>query len=255
MGIPQRQRIYNEVVSIEYDATRQFFEERGRKAASVGMLNATMYQDQNPELAFARDNFEKKAVLDLILLQPFFKVLDIGCGAGRWGFFLADHIDRYLGIDFSAALINVAVAEKANCPSAHKLSFQNISATEILNHPLLVPPPFHFFIISGLMTYLNDADCAALLSQISLLSARPSMVYVREPSAVDCRLTLNRYFSEELHTEYSAIYRTDAEYQKIFQTTLGNEGFVLQTAQNLFPENLCNRKETNQRIYIFNKLS
>ncbi|MGQ9688254.1 MAG: class I SAM-dependent methyltransferase [Desulfobaccales bacterium] len=248
-------RVYGESVAIDYTSTKDFFEERGARALSqeIGILNATMYQDKEPELAAERDRYEKAAVFPLFVLNKETKVLDLGCGTGRWGFSLAPYVATYLGVDFSAALIRLAQQTLLKGPDPGNLHFQNISALEIGCRELLVPPPFHLFIIGGLMAYLNDEDCYTLLSLIPPLASPSSLVYIREPIAIRTRLTLAGYFSEELNSLYSAIYRTEDEYLSIFAETLGAKGFKLIRHQILFPKELCNRKDTTQKIFLFKK--
>ena len=49
------------------------------------------------------------------------------------------------------------------------------------------------------------------------------------------RLTLDRYWSEDLETDYSTIYRTISEYEDMLAMTLGRVGLEIQLMGDLYP--------------------
>src|SRR5438067_10637039 len=101
-------RIVGQAEEISYQETRQFFQDRAARGPAVGLLSVTMYQDGNPQLAEARDAWEKERVIPLLRLQPATRVLDIGCGCGRWALSLYGKVASYLGVDFSEDLLALA---------------------------------------------------------------------------------------------------------------------------------------------------
>src|SRR5260370_31254110 len=106
-----RSRIVGQAEEIDYGQTRQFFQDRAARAPAVGLLSVTMYQDGNPRLAEARDAWEKERGIPLLRLQPATRVLDIGCGCGRWAVSLLGKVASYLGVDFSEHLLSLAETE------------------------------------------------------------------------------------------------------------------------------------------------
>ena len=234
------------VHDISYEATLEFFESRGRGAAPAAPQTATMYQDA--ALAAQRDACERATVLPLLSLRGNERVLDIGCGFGRWADALSGRIADYLGVDFSTELLRMAGAKQR--PWAR---FQRLPAQEVSPASVAVPPPFDLFICSGILIYLNDADVARLGAGIGAMAAAGARVYLREPMAVDERLTLDRFPSTELKQDYSAIYRTRAQCRDLFGGPLGEVGFKLTREQPLYPPELCNRKETEQFIQLWIK--
>ena len=74
-------RVFGEKRTINYLSTLEFFEARANVAAQ-NVLTATMYQDA--DLASRRDRAEKETVLPQLNLREGDRVLDIGCGSGRW---------------------------------------------------------------------------------------------------------------------------------------------------------------------------
>lgn len=247
------QRIYKSVVNIDYSSTRQFFSQRAELFDKVGKLNVTMYQDKNPDLAKRRDEHEKKIITPLLGLTNSSKVLDIGCGVGRWGFHIIKDISLYLGTDFCADLIEIAKKEAKTNYRDLNVFFQEISCDEIIGERLIKKPPFDSIIIAGLFAYLNDRDCMHVLKYIPSLVSDHATVYIREPIASENRLTLQNFFSSELNSNYNAIYRTEQEYLSFLSDTLFDAGFKVLHSGFLFPEELENRAETRQRYYILKK--
>jgi cyclopropane fatty-acyl-phospholipid synthase-like methyltransferase len=241
-------RYTNSKHAINYADTLEFFEARGRQARPDAPQTATMYQDR--ELAERRDACEKETVLPLLSLRGGEKVLDLGCGYGRWAQVLAGTVGSYLGIDFSAELLRLA--EKA-APTG--CVFQRSAAQDVTPSSLVVKPPFDLFICAGILIYLNDADVARLSRAIASMAAPRATVYLREPMGVAGRLTLDRFPSAELKQDYSAIYRTPAECHELFGEPLRAAGFKLSVERPLYPPELCNRKETEQQIQIWSRAS
>ena len=246
----RNQRIYKNIVDIDYDATLQFFSQRAELFEKVGKLSVTMYQDKNPELARRRDEQEKNVITPLLGLTSESRVLDIGCGIGRWGFHVIQQIALYVGTDFSRGLIEIAKKEAETNYKNLNLFFQEISCTDITAERLIKKPPFDSIIIAGLFVYLNDTDCLKVLKYIPELTHRNSTVYIREPVASESRLTLQDFYSNDLNAHYNAIYRTEQEYLAFLSESLFEAGFKISQAGFLFPEELENRTETRQRYYI-----
>jgi 2-polyprenyl-3-methyl-5-hydroxy-6-metoxy-1,4-benzoquinol methylase len=248
----EKGRISGESVDIDYDATRKFFDGRCNKTYASA-LSTTMYQDDNPQLVEQRDQTEKDIISQKIDRTSLRKVFDVGCGIGRWGWFwAAENSDiAYQGIDFSQGLIDSAIAE-ASKRSFPNLQFQQMSAVDITPAKLAVLPPYDLVIISGLLIYLNDQDCLKMLQQIAEFTAPNGQVYIREPVAVEQRLTLNQFYSEELADDYSAIYRNETEMQSYIEQAFGDNFHLVETGP-LFPDNLEKRAQTRQHFFILQK--
>jgi len=244
-------RIYGECRSLDYSKVEKFFRDRSGKIAETGPLSVTMYQTE--EVAKLRDRHEKAAVAPLLRAGPGARVLDIGCGTGRWGTFLSEVVGSYLGVDFCDAYIQVGqalFAERKLDPN--RFRFQQLRATDVSADTLSFSPPFDLLIIAGLVAFLNDADARSLFDTVSSLSSVGATIYLREPVAIDQRLTLLDFPSEQLQQSYSAVYRTDAEMRSLFSPLVA-AGAVLEAEFILFPPDmlsLATRQETNQRVYI-----
>ena len=242
-------RIYGKKIDLDATHVREFFERRGGMVSSAHPLTSVMYQDQNPELAERRDIFEKTRVIPLLDLSPGAVVLDIGCGIGRWADALVGKIYRYHGIDFSESLVGVAWRRN----NTRGVSFQVLAAQD-LNPSILnmIERPSHV-LIAGVLIYLNDADLERTLVSVAGCCAEATLVYIREPVARVERLTLADFVSKELQSTYNAIYRTEAELLDAFRTCLSPFGFRVTLNEQLYPEDMNNRSETAQRIFMLQR--
>jgi SAM-dependent methyltransferase len=236
-------RVFGEKRALDYNRTLAFFEARSAGAAQ-NPLTATMYQDA--DLANRRDDAEKQTALPHLRLCPDDRVLDIGCGSGRWAQLIAPAVGAYVGIDFSAGLLNAARQRVGIA------SFQCMRADDIHPEALLLPPPFSLFVCSGILAYLNDIDVLRLFDTVSQSACPNGRIYIREPIAKSQRLTLDAYWSEELRSLYSAVYRTRSEYLDLF---CGLRAFRLLSEGEPFPRELQNRTETEQRFFILERVS
>ena len=83
-----------------------------------------------------------------------------------------------------------------------------------------------------------------------MLAASTAQLYIREPVAIDERLTLDRFYSEELGSDYSAVYRSIPEFQQMFDAYLMSAGFSVKHADWLYSPELSNRVETAQHYWV-----
>lgn len=232
---------------IDYKETLEFFESRAKFSSQDSPQTTTMYQDKT--LSERRDRHEQNTVVPLLRLQGQERILDVGCGYGRWASILKGFAPKYVGIDFSQKLLELASAQNLKFAI-----FQQMAAQDLAANILPVPPPFDLIICSGILIYLNDNDVVRLSKTLVELSDTRATLYLREPMAITGkRLTLDRFPSEELKTNYSAIYRTPEQVKKLFGEAFIAAGFECIVNQTLYPAELCNRKETEQQIQIWKR--
>lgn len=194
-----------------------FFAGRAEKRDERNPYVSVIYQDRNPELAERRDREEKALILPKLALTPGSRVLDVGCGLGRWADALQGKVARYVGVDFSPEMI--ALARERH--DAGWAEFRVLGAQDVSAATLGVAGAFDRAIIAGVFIYMDDEDVVRCLKGLRELLAPGGLVYVREPMAVDERLTLNGVWSEELQQTYYAIYRTRAELGALIEEGLG----------------------------------
>lgn len=245
-------RLTGEIEKINYEETEKFFEKRANKFREDNPYSVTMYQDDNKELVDKRNYEEVQRLMPLLNVNQFSKVLDIGCGIGRWADALPDDISKYCGIDFSSELINIANSRnkrsnftflKGSTNEIEKVLFQENNAIG-----------YNIVLLMGILIYLNDSDVFSLLEQVERISEQHAIVCIREPIGIEERLTLKDFFSEELKDNYNAIYRTREELGQYLDATLLKKGFQIKSHGFLFSEDsLNNRKETTQYYYVLER--
>lgn len=237
-------RISGKAVNIESGSIRNFFKKRADGYSNNNPLSAVLYQDNNPQVAIDRDMKEKEKLLPLLDLNKQDKVLDLGCGIGRWAETIAPLVYKYHGIDLMPDFIQIATE---NCKGFENTTFQVLSAQEI--SPTNIIGTFNVILISGLLIYLNDEEVKQLFKILNCYIEESCRVLIREPIGINERLTLNEVWSEELMCEYSAIYRTQCELLDLVEHELFNSKLL--KSGYLFEDKLNNRVDTKQYYFLF----
>lgn len=175
----------------------------------------------------------------------------MACGIGRWADAIKTEVKKYCGIDFSDELIRIATERNkrdnyyyyvGSTSQLEKIIKQNRKGN------------FNIGLVVGIMMYLNDNDVIEMLQQIERCCENETVICIREPIGIEERLTLKDYYSDELKSDYNAIYRTRDEIKEILKDTLLNKNFAIETEGFLFEaDELNNRKETKQYYYILKR--
>lgn len=243
-------RVLGDKVNVNYDSIAAFFEGRREKKLD-NKYNLVLFQDDCPELAIKRDEMEKKKISPLLSAKEHQRVLDIGCGIGRWGEYLLEQGLYYVGIDGSSYMIEQA--------EENLRQFENKKLLVGIFQELLdvlkksgEQKEFDMIFVNGVFMYLNDEDYIRALDDIKKVAGESCIIYVKESMARVKRLTLDEIYSESLTQEYSAIYRSIKEYDETLRESWCPE-FELKEQGELFPEELVNRKETLDYYLIFEK--
>lgn len=235
--------------TIEKKAVLDFFEKRAEKVKTLGPTRVVIYQDKNSDLARRRDAAEKALLYPKIELGNGDHVLDAGCGTGRWAELITPVCQYYHGIDVSPGLIRVARQRFGHFPNAQ---FSVYSLDELLPVINCGMGTFSRILCFGVFIYLNDDAVLRTLNYIGMVAELHARIVIREPIALEKRLTLKGHFSEDMDQDYSAIYRTEHELLDMFNTTIGAYGFKMIDCGNVYTEaELNNRAETMQRWYIY----
>lgn len=230
-------RLYGEKENIDSNEVKNFFAERASRDLDSD-LSIVLFQDK--ENSEQRHLEEKKLLHEHIDISDK-KILEIGCGIGRWAEALYDKCGFYLGIDYTEDLIEIA-KKSYNYPNCY---FQVMSATDIKIDELLIEPPFDIIIISGVLMYIND-DLKLVIEQINQIGADDKKLFIMEPiSCIDSRLTLKDFYSEGLDVDYNAIYRTPEEYLDFFRNLNYNEIF----SDYIFSD-LSDHSETKYKFFV-----
>lgn len=246
-------RVYGEKVDIDYGSTLSFFESRGDGKELGSKYNYVLFQDDEPGIAVERDRQEKEKICSALDWEGGGTVLDIGCGIGRWGEAVLEKGWKYTGIDYSRKLLGIAEENLKGYGGMKTLlhgSFQEFKETFLKEG---VERKFQKVFINGVMMYVNDEDLEKGLSDILEACSDKCQVYLKESMAAGERLTLDRFHSESLSQDYTAIYRSITEYKELVGRYFIQDGFVIKEEGALFEEGLRNRKETLDYYFILER--
>lgn len=245
-------RLKNDKVDILYDATREFFEKRTKKYNDANPYSVTMLQDKNPEIAIERNIKATEKIIPKLELNINSKVLDVGCGIGRWSDAIKTEIDEYCGTDFCEGMIQIAKERNKELKNRHFYVSENTQIAEKMeeNHE----GKFSRVILMGTLMYLNDFDVIKTLSAAESVCMPETIICIGESIGKEERLTLKEYWSEELNDIYNAVYRTRNEYAEMFQHTLIDKGFKTVEEGFIYEDRrLNNRDETDQYYFILRR--
>ena len=213
-------RIYGRNVEIKPENTKSFYDSRAK--AMGDMANpyvSVLLGDQNPEYALAWDRFEKENILPKMEIDRTCCVLDIGCGMGRWAETLIPMSGYYCGTDVSQEMIKRA--KERNQHPERKYDFLEYGFEEFCALPKeCLPYRFSRLWICGVMMYINDEAVIKGMSRLLDKMDVHVKAYFTETVAVKERLTLDGFYSEALRAYYDVIYRTEAEYNRIYDSWL-----------------------------------
>jgi SAM-dependent methyltransferase len=242
-------RIFSKQQDVKPKINRQevinFFKDRSHKSNTLGKVQAVIYQDKNPDLAHSRNKKEKEVLLPLLELDQHTHVLDVGCGTGRWIPELINYDISYLGIDISDELIQLAAEDWGDRPN---ISFQTTSVDEM--DTASYQGHFDLILSFGVLIYLNDDELDESLKNLCSMLSNTSTLLIREPVAVERRLSIVDHYSQDMDQNYNAIYRTEYDLLEKFNTFLFSNGFELHSSDYLYKEStLNNRKETVQKWF------
>lgn len=180
-------RIYGNIEEVDSEKIKKFFNNRAKKDEEALLVKTEFSDKENVE---KRHKEESELLLNKIDFENK-KILEIGCGIGRWAEVFHDKCDSYLGIDYSEDLIEIA-KENYNYDNCH---FQVLSASQLDTTDLLVSAPFDIVIITGVLIYFNDDTIKKMIKDLNSLCASNKTIYIRETlSFLETRLTLKISF-------------------------------------------------------------
>ncbi len=174
--------------------------------------HAAKYQtafEKLPELADYVHRAEKRHLFRV--LKPRGRVLDLGCGTGRWAFEFAPHCDYVLGVDFAEGMIRRAQEE------AQRRQMRNVEFRVGSVESFRSEETFDIIILSGVLVYFPDDALAAVLQNVAAMLNPGGVVVSRETVGIHRRIEVQNEFHEKVEDAYSAIYRLPEEYETHFR--------------------------------------
>ena len=235
-------RIYADKIEIDNNSTKEFWENR---ANNINNLQTVLLGSDKTGIEQNTRNEHEQLIVESVVKQiqnP--RILDIGCGIGRWAENLINQFDSYTGVDFSEGFINFASEKFANYSN---IKFYNNSILNLDKE--ILDSKFNFIICTGVLMYVNDTNLSKFFKTLKQMTNTCNIqnIYIQESiSIMENRLTLNQFESKDLKTNYNAIYRTKQEYEEYFKT---NKFDIIKT--DLLLDNKSGaREETNAQYWI-----
>jgi SAM-dependent methyltransferase len=223
-----------------------FFTDRAKKAITLGPAVAMLYQDKVPGLAEMRSVFETEKILPLLQLTANSKVLDVGCGLGRWAQKIAPLAELYIGTDYNPQLIEYARNNYSPSNAKYYVMSATDSALPVLANQI------NLVLFTGVAHYLNDYELKEFANNLKKIVTHSKQIrfYLRAPISTTESFTINKKWSTDLDFEYSAIYRDrESLLELIFQEQAKFEIRAEQSG-DLYPGEMNNRVETRQFFWI-----
>ncbi|WDQ33161.1 class I SAM-dependent methyltransferase [Paenibacillus marchantiae] len=249
-------RVYNDNVRIDYQSLHEFYKKRAFNKVSIDVdAPVVLVGDRDKSKIEEWTNFEVEQRLPLLKLDTNSVVLEAGCGTGRITKYITPFAKAYVGVDYVKELIEI-IKKRDDIQKKESTFFLHSSMQEIANGQIELPlkQKFNRFVISGgVLMYMNDEDVKYVLTDLSERLEQESIIYLSEPIAINERLTLNKFYSESLKSDYSAIYRTEKEYFELFDVFLEN-GFKMEVNEEFFFRDIKAQKETKQWIFVLRRV-
>lgn len=248
-------RVYKNNIKIDQLSIKDFYKKRAFEKKSIDIdAPVVLCGDKDKRKIKQWTSFETENRLPLLKLNSDSVVLELGCGTGRISKFITPYVKEYVGIDYVSEFIEI-IKNRKDININENIHFLNASFQDITKFKKLLPNKnkFNKIIISGgVFMYINDNELKECLNGILDIIDEKCTMYISEPIAIDERLTLNKFYSDSLESEYSAIYRTFEQYNKIFDD-IYKRGFKLSLSEEFFYDDIKLQKETKQWIFILEK--
>jgi len=220
---------------LDYKKLDEFWDRRAEKYGKMNTKSITLFEKS--DLVLERDKLEKKE-LAKIEMPKNCKALDLGCGTGRLSTFLAQRCKEVLAIDSSKALLDIAKKENV----APNITYFQSSILDFQSSVV----PFDFVLISAVLMYIDDKDLPTIVDNLKYMTQKGSLVFLKESvSLLGKNFEIIDKYSENLKSEYTAIYRKPITYSYIFEEA----GFKQISLKKLYQHH----QETATMVYLFKR--
>ena len=198
-----------------------------------------------------KSHSEKDIITNLLNSKnkKFNSCIEIGAGTCQWSYILSKISKSLLATDTSKGMIELGQKYLSdNYPKINIKFFIGDICKEIKP----INSPYDLVFISGLILYLNQNQFSKMLKFINNHTTNNATLILREPVGINKEYVLENVYSEELKTNYSAVYRTE---NKIINSFRSND-FILETNEWLHPDNskFNKWKETRLKLISFKRI-
>lgn len=250
-----KHRIKEEHVDVDMGNIHDFY---ARRAVEKTKLNidapVILSTDRDPSHAEYWTKYELEKRIPFFELDEQSKVLELGFGTGRIAKYLTKIAKLYVGIDYVQEFVDLA-KKRDDIYRDKQTFFIRASFTEAMNGEIKLPVEYgfnRFMVAAGVFMYINDAELESAIAGLIPRLEHKCILYFSEPIATKYRLTLKEFHSQEMKADYSAIYRTLAEYDRLF-TPFYQAGFRKVKSEDFFETDIKGWEETKQWFFLLKR--
>ena len=151
---------------------KNYWRADSEKSFKIDERVVSSYFNATQSLLFKHESAEKEESILLPLIQPIrtSRVLDLGCGNGRWGAILIPQCREYVGVDLSSTFI-----EKAK----KKYGGKNAVFVSMAAQDYVVERNFDVILAIGLTTYMNDEGIVSMAQHCNKMLAPKGKMILR----------------------------------------------------------------------------
>ena len=186
---------------LDYKKVNKFWDKSAVNSAYDDDIQTGMMV-KNKLSAQYRKYREEEHFSKIIKFEKGMNVLEIGCGTGRWAFYMAPKVKQIVAVDSSENMINIA-RNKQKKRDNHNIKFYCGSACEFDTNTR-----FDVVYFSGVLEYIMDNDVNSILNKV------PG--WLKNGGVCASRDTISRGERVVEAGDYPVIFRTREEHIKMF---------------------------------------
>ena len=222
---------------------KNFWENQSKKKFSFIHSASNLSNDKNFSKEKSNDELKRIEYLLFSNNRIFNSCIEIGAGSCQWTYMLSKLCKKVLATDTCKSMLDMAKKYIITKKPKNKIDFFYGDICDKKNPP---NSPYDLVFISGLILYLSKDQFNKLTKFISKHTKSSTNLVLREPVGIKKEYVLDNVYSEELKTNYSAIYRTE---KNIIDTFKLNNFFV-KTNEWLHPDNSKFNKWKETRLKL-----
>jgi cyclopropane fatty-acyl-phospholipid synthase-like methyltransferase len=183
------------------------------------------------------ERIEEETIIDLIKIKPGMKILDLGCGDGRWAKKLENAGVKYIGVDFSRELI--AKAKSRNVKGDVRFLVNPVQ-------DFISEEKFDLIFLFGLIPYMNDEEIRKLSRNCRVMLKRGGRLILRDVIFNDSKIE-RKVFDDKNDFSRRIFFNKIPRYQLI-RRSFDSETKLFREFSLVYSQRI---KSTNLGIKIF----
>jgi SAM-dependent methyltransferase len=193
------------------ESAKSFWEARGVESHKSPTRAVTLAPVSEEEALFL-DTLERNQLLPMMKLRPGMRVLDVGCGTGRWTRRFASHGATVVACDVSPGLLDTL---RKSLQEEGTLSHTTLLRVDLSTGklPEEVGADFDLIFVGGVLQYIEDEAVLSLLQQLRERLAPTGKLMLREGIRRERAREEQGVFEG---TPYSVLYRDRSDFPRFF---------------------------------------